>query len=714
MDVISEVGPFQLGRRLAQLREQSGVKQAELARSITWSQAVLSRVEAGERPLTTDELGQILSAIGTPAADELAQILSWTWRHLPRPPLDHPDHRLLWDAESMVAQLRDLAESSARPAFTRRIEEYVTEVERFARLLLRREHQVAFIGSIGTGKSTAICRATDLEIAGPEGKSLPVLETGAGGVTLCEVRLRTGPRYGVSIVPRTHEDIRLDVADLAEQLRRPILPPDRGDDEAAPRAVPREIERAIRNMAGLAPRRHKDEQGKFVRVDPATALAAKATTSRELVIEIMDRLALHQRDSRDAWMDADDSQALEWLKSMFEAINNGRHPGFSLPERIDLFAPVLIDVDDLVLSIIDTRGIDQLSARADLEPLLDDPHTVSLLCSNFNAAPENSVQHLLTRAGEAGNRYVEHNAAIVILPRASEALAVKDEGGFSVESAQEGYELKEEQVRNALEPLRLGELPVLFFNAFEDAPYTLRTFIADRVASTREGFRQGLQVALGNALSLIENAEQEQVLAAQLAAAQMVRTWMFNHPKPGSVERRIHDALIAEISSAHPSTIHAAVRRDGEWSALSYSHQLGFGARRIAVAALANHVNGFTELCETIADAHPEARDLPEQASRLMEQTYQELLRKMQLAGITVYRDQLQRDGELWGSLTDEWGRGSGYRERVAGRNREWFDEDSRRELERETVAVLEREWTALLGRIASIFDMPGDTPQEM
>ena len=32
-----------------QIRDRAGIKQAELARRVTWSQAVLSRIESGER-----------------------------------------------------------------------------------------------------------------------------------------------------------------------------------------------------------------------------------------------------------------------------------------------------------------------------------------------------------------------------------------------------------------------------------------------------------------------------------------------------------------------------------------------------------------------------------------------------------------------------------------------------------------------------------------
>jgi len=48
--------------------------------------------------------------------------------------------------------------------------------------------------------------------------------------------------------------------------------------------------------------------------------------------------------------------------------------------------------------------------------------------------------------------------------------------------------------------------------------------------------------------------------------------------KPGPpISEHVHDTLLTEIRRAHASTVNAAVRREGEWWSLSYTHQLGFG-----------------------------------------------------------------------------------------------------------------------------------------
>src|SRR5689334_7109319 len=112
MTAVAEISQQEIGRRLTQVREAAGIKQAELARRITWSPAVLSRIESGERELSPDELKTLMEAIGTPEALQLSQALERDWRELPRPPLDHTDAELLWKAEQVC---RELVEFRSQP-----------------------------------------------------------------------------------------------------------------------------------------------------------------------------------------------------------------------------------------------------------------------------------------------------------------------------------------------------------------------------------------------------------------------------------------------------------------------------------------------------------------------------------------------------------------------------------------------------------------------
>lgn len=710
---VSGVSAMELGRYLTQVREKAGLKQAELARMVTWSPAVLSRVESGERPLAVEELSALLAAINTPEAAHLRTALECDWEVLPRPALDHPDHDALWDAEQVARDLcvrRD--DPEVRNAFERRLSGLVQEIQQNADILLKRDYQVAFIGSIGIGKSTAICRLTGLEIPDPDGgPAIPVLEAGAGGTTICEVHLRAGPGYGIIVEPRSEEEIRADVSDFAEYLTSGSLTigedGDRSDSEQ--QGISKEIERAIRNMAGLKVRREKGPDGKTIRRDEARELAGRVASVRELVVEILARMELHRRDRRDVWYDVSAGKpALTWLKDSFKALNNGLHPELTLPRRIEVIVPsAILGLTDLSIRILDTRGIDRTAARADLEGHLDDPHTIAVLCSGFNNAPATEPRLLLERAREAGVRSLGAHSALLVLPRTDEALAVKDESGERVESVEDGYGLKAEQICLSLQPLRLENMAVEFFDARQDSPERLRTFLVARLDAVRAIARHRLIDITESARSVLANHEREQVQEVVRQAGSMLRGWTGQNTGLRPLNERVQDSLMQQIALAYASTIRATVRREGEWANLSYSHHLGFGARRLAVLSLGQSVNGFTELCKAMmATPHyTEARELIAQAERVLSDSYEELLRKVQIMGQTAFREELKVDIAFWVECSSEWGQGPGYRNRIAERNERWFGAEPRKALEKELWSMIEKEWRGALARVNALFD---------
>ncbi len=708
----STINPIELGRHLMQVRERGGIKQADLAKRVALSPAVLSRIESGERPVTLQEVQDILTQLATPEAAELNRALQRTWRVLPRPPLDHPDQDMLWEAEQVAGELVALRDKPDTPhAFERRLTEYIEELKRSAGLLLKRDHQVAFIGSIGVGKSTAICRMTGLETPKEDGALVPVLEVGGGGITVCEVHLRTGPGYGLIIEPRSDDEIRQDVADLADHvLRGNMQVEDEGPGASESQGISKEVARALRNMASLAVLRSKGPDGKRAIVDPAKALAENFPTQREFMVEVLTRMELHRRDRRDVWYDSASGKSPKaWLRDTFAAINNGRHPEFTLPKRIEVVVPEqLLKDSDLTVRIIDTKGIDRNAAREDIEVHLNDPHTLAVLCSSFLNAPAAEARLLLERAKEAGVRALDVNATLLVLPRPGEALAMKDDATSTpVETAEEGYELKAEQTAMALEPLGLQKLAIGFYNAAEDPAARAQEFFVERLHHARNSFRDRIRDAAKGARTLLKNHGEERIRAVQRDAGESLRTWASLNASVPPVQAHVQESLLAQIQVAYAATVRAAVRREGEWLQLSYSYHIGYGARRLAVLALGKAVDEFAGHCRILAATprYAEAADLIAQAERVLAASYEDLLRKVQLMGQTVFKEALKADSAFWQACMAEWGQGPGYKSRVAGHNREWFDDESRRRLEEELKGLVGREWARALQSVTELLE---------
>ena len=703
-----------IGMYIASLRDQAAIKQNELAKKLPWSAAVLSRIENGERQLTDDELDIILNGIGTPGALKLKEVLARKWVILPEAALGDADTDLLWEAERAAQQVHQLAEQpEVKQFYERRLVRYQEELLAAAARVADKRFRVTFVGTIGVGKSTAICRAEGLEIATGKGMPKAVLETGAGGITICEDHVRQGPGYGLIVEPCSDDEIRRYVSDFANFLLHPSQLGQQGEEseggESGSPGISREVERALRNMSGLRRRRaERKADGSVVpAVDEARALATNTADVKTLSVEILARMKLHGRDRRDLWYVPESGKPpLEWLHDMFYRTNNGLHEDFTIPKRIELVIPsTVLGNDSLSVTLVDTQGIDDLAERRDLEQHFDDPHTIVVLCSKFNEAPATAVRQLLTRARDGGIRTLETHAAILALPHTGEALAVKD-NGYPVQTVEEGYEVKGEEVQLALHRSGLSSLPVAFFNAAEDEPQALRSFILGRIEAVRESQRETLREIIKGATALLANYEKDQAHVIMQAAAQRLQTWIDNNAKlPTSTKRHVHDSLVLAVNAAHPSTVYAAIVRDGDWWKLNYAHQLSHGARRIATTLVEPKLKEFKAIATNLLqdDQFADAHGLVQQTVRAVETGFDGVVRKAQLVGESVHADDMRVDKDFWTECGNEWGRGKGYRERINEHNEGWFEEKRLGEADERVIAAVTETWDEAIASVRQL-----------
>lgn len=708
----------EMGKYLAHLRDKAGLKQNELAQKVTWSPAVLSRVESGGRDVSADELNSILEAIGTEEALRFRETAGRVWQKLQKPPFGHPDESFLWKAEQALQSVEELlARPYIKNVFVKRLEEFSDELGKAAELVLGTEHSVAFVGDIGVGKSTAICRVADLEVQ-KENKVDPVLEAGGGGVTVCEVHLVQGPYYGLVVEPMDESELRREVLEFASFLRHsPEVHQEEETEDLDAHGTSKEIERAIRNMSRLTKKvsRKTGPDGKKVRVsvDPAEDLAEKFSDSKALAVEILERMRLQKRTRRELWLSESSSEdPLLWLKQNFERVNNGRHPEFSIPKRIEISVPQqILEEEALSIRMVDTKGIDRTAERRDLEEHFNAPNTIVVLCSSFNDAPSNSVQQLLERAEKGRVANLQDKAAVLALPRPDEALAVKDDEGFRAETVDEGYELKGDQVEMRLKKLNVPDVRVEFFNARGDAPKRLSDFLLELVRGLRKRHRENLEEAIDGANHLVQNFEEKQVQEIQQQAARRLSIWLENNQQIGPFSKGLQDSLLAAIARAHASSLRASIRRQGEWYNLDYSHQLDNGARVVAAGAVGSKQDKLEAVTDNLLQdsEFKEAFDLVRQARRILKSGIDDLLWKSQLLGRTIHTRDMMPDGQLWNKCNEEWGRGSGYRDRVLKHHRDWFADGSHAINAQALVELVEKEWREILNRLAAILDFKED-----
>lgn len=398
-------------------------------------------------------------------------------------------------------------------------------------------------------------------------------------------------------------------------------------------------------------------------------------------------------------------EPLRWLQANFRSLNYGQHPDISLPERIDVIVPSrVLGEESLSIRIVDTKGIDGTAERDDLETHLNEPNTIAVLCSSFNDAPAVSVQQILKRAVKASFPDLETKCAVLVLPHPGEAQDMKDDIGDTVAEVSEGYELKRGQAKLRLSPtLDLPSGRIEFFNAMEDDVQQFNSFLLGLVAGLREIRRERLEDVILGALTLVENYENEQVRAVQRQAAKRLTVWLENNQQVGQFAESMQASLFKAIGRAYASTLRASVRRDGEWPNLNYPYHLGYGARAMTASVVSPKTDEFRAITTNLLQDQEleEAFQLVRQARRIFEAGTERLLESVRQLGVAGHTDFMKPDAIFWNRCDSEWGLGSGYKGRVTGHHRGWFDVHPA--IQSRIAELVGSEWQQILARVEAI-----------
>jgi hypothetical protein len=273
-----------------------------------------------------------------------------------------------------------------------------------------------------------------------------------------------------------------------------------------------------------------------------------------------------------------------------------------------------------------------------------------------------------------------------------------------VETEEEGWELKDDEVRLRLPSLRLTDDNMIFFNAAEQAPSVLRAFLRARIAAVRGEHREALLQIVADANALLTNYEKEQTEEAMRIGAQALQTWLVKSSKLDEAPSgHVHDSLVEATSVAHPGTIRASVLRDGSWPKLDYGHHLAHGARRMAAQVAEPKLDAFRVIATNILQTEDfaVAHDLARQAMRTLESGFGALIRKAQLVGESIYADELVTDNDFWQGCSTESGKG--YRDRVNGRNKNWFKQLVGKEADSRVNVAIAEEWSAAIASVSQL-----------
>lgn len=699
----------QLRRFLQDLRETEGLSQAELAKRLPFTASRVSRLESGELAMSIEDAKQVAEAIGSEKAKQFATYLGQTWEVLEPISFSHVSLPILREAELALQRLRALEqEPSLKNAFVKQVESCRSALERSARYLERTDHPVAFVGSPGVGKTTAICALGELrDLEAKELNKQMTLQTGSGRTTICEVHIRSGGAYAITTEPCSDDELRHLASDFCDFLREQA-----GVEKQEPTAdspnLSAEVLRALRNMTGLTVKRVKLPDGKYRQDDPGVELASETKTKEELLIKILSRIDTPRRwrtsvaHSRDSAVDG-----LEWLSKTFAEINYGKHPEFSLPKRIEVVVPSAILGTTLVdIRLIDTRGVDEPAApRRDLQGYLDDERAVVVFCTGFKDAPDGAMQAVIERARDTGPKdALTERGMLLVLTQGGEEANVRDSStGELVTDGDEGREVRREQAAATLRHIGFPDLQMTFLDVTRsDDCASVRERIVEAVLSLRTRAEKQIRHLISTVDRLIANKENEEVRAVFEQATHRLQTWIAKHGEVPKGLQRVQDGLLEEIEGLHASTLRATVNRFGEYYKFDYWHGLGFGARRNAKQRTDKVM---TDLGAVIANAIDDdelshAHDYLRHFNTQVEESYKNFLLAVQSLGETAFQEQLKADRDYWANCQNRWGMGPGYKLDIKAWTGDWFVQEGRFDLHQFVEAEIQAKWASMLSHL--------------
>ena len=684
---MSEYTPTQkIGTAIARLRAEANVTQAGLAEKSGLDQSRVSRIEKGEvvASADVDRVLEALGALGTPKANAFREYIGRDWHHIEPPSFWNPERACLEITEETLDEVGAFLANDEHPwPLRRQIERQRESLLRAASFLGRLNHNVAFIGDMGVGKSTAISFIFDLLVPpslADKTINRPVLETGAGGTTICEVHIKAGPEFGISLLPMSDAEMRELVSDFCAAKWAVHTSEQREPGETV--GISREAERAIRNMSGLG-RKRETVEGKIVYHDPVGDLAKASSNEDEFRTRLLTLMNLDDRTRRELWYDSSTRKhPMEWVTETFRAVNNGRLKDVPLPKSIDLLIPNFGRAfGELDITVIDTKGVDDVAVREDLDHRLKDPRTAVVFCSRFNDAPGTSTRVLLQHMRQTfSERFDTGKVSILALPRSEEARAMKDDMGEQALTDAEGYEFKRMQVSSELAAEDLAGVPMLFYNVEADDAAKVRGDLFAQLSRMRKAVEERLFDLCAASQDIIKNHEAQAMNAAIEEVANRLNTFLRGNRSLGAREQLAHvDAINTIKGVRYASTLWASTRRSGEYTGLNVVHLIGVGAARDAKRRSESWFNSLDAFLKSL-----KADDGLALASRSIDQiaasaaaSKRAFLEAAQLGGVEVYRGPLSQS-PVWSSCASEWGRGPGFKMRVAEHLENWFDKEAK------------------------------------
>jgi len=350
----------------------------------------------------------------------------------------------------------------------------LSRLEEISKILNIDKYKLVFIGTIGEGKTTAICHLFNFvgsfnvskTIAGKvrnvnEVKEL--LATGSGRTTICEVIIEASvdDTY-IEIEPYSEEQMVSMISDFCDSIS------DTEDIHGEAKVMfSKELETAIRNIIALKKISETTTEGdkrQTRRIDMAKEEFEKSGIGglKEIALSNAD---LTNRTSTRIDFQSDEDER-NWIKRTFASMNSAELKDFAIPRKIYIYASKNILGESNFShfqAVVDTKGIDENPIRKDLQEYIENQDSICLFATSFRDAPETNIRELMRYYLSSKSRDFHHRFITFVVTHKGDSERVNGSDG----TWEEGTDIRREDIQSAFKNLNLEFFPenIIFYDA---------------------------------------------------------------------------------------------------------------------------------------------------------------------------------------------------------------------------------------------------------
>ena len=283
-------------------------------------------------------------------------------------------------------------------------------LEEIQRQLEITSYRLVFIGELGSGKTTTICHYLNLikEIEiGSKFDKIELFDTASGRTTAFEVHYLCANHTSFEITPmETSKQLAL-VQDYCDYVWQSTFENSDEDEESSQsQDTSTEYDRIIRNMLGFgSPKEFKEY----------VSSQYHKNQKQIFLVDMLRKSAITSRSCTQLFC-PEGENVRKWLQSTFNAINYGKHPDVSIPERVNILLnleQVKYYMPDFISEVVDTRGYDG-NAREDLRTYLEMEDTISIILDKVEDLPGARQSKILSEWLDSVNSDVVDRIALMV------------------------------------------------------------------------------------------------------------------------------------------------------------------------------------------------------------------------------------------------------------------------------------------------------------